>query len=327
MKKIIFIGLAFVLIVSGCSIKSLSKSKDILTIEEAKATTLDFINNSLMPKGKEASIKEAVKEGGLFKIIVSMPDKQEITSYLSADGKNFFPQVMNIEEYKKKAEEKKNNESATKEKELTEIIKNNKPEVELFVMSHCPYGTQVEKGILPVVKALGDKIDFKVRFCDYSMHGKKELDEELNQYCIQKNEPEKLLAYLNCFLADETSSKKCIKETKINKTKLNTCVANTDKKYKVTEMFNDKSTWSSGRFPQFNVNKELAQKYGVKGSPGLVINGVKISSGRDSSSLLKTICAGFKEQPKECEEKLSSVAPSPGFGFSKSGGGSNGSCE
>ena len=169
-------------------------------------------------------------------------------------------------------------------------------------------------------------LDFKLRFCDYAMHGKEELDEQLNQYCIQKNEPEKLLAYLKCFLADKSASKKCIAETKINKTKLNSCIADTDKEYKVTEMFNDKSTWSGGRFPQFNVNKKLAKKYGIKGSPGLVINGSKISSGRDSASLLKTICSGFEKKPKECETKLSNSSPSPGFGFSKTSNNSSGNC-
>ena len=36
------------------------------------------------------------------------------------------------------------------------------PEVELFIMSHCPYGTQTMKGIVPVVELLGDKIDFEL---------------------------------------------------------------------------------------------------------------------------------------------------------------------
>ena len=36
--------------------------------------------------------------------------------------------------------------------------KKEKPEVELFVMSHCPFGTQIEKGMLPVARLLGDKI-------------------------------------------------------------------------------------------------------------------------------------------------------------------------
>lgn len=53
-------------------------------------------------------------------------------------------------------------------------------------MSHCPYGLQMEKGIIPVVETLGDSIDFQVKFCDYAMHGQTELDEQVLQYCIMK---------------------------------------------------------------------------------------------------------------------------------------------
>jgi len=49
-------------------------------------------------------------------------------------------------------------------------------------MSYCPYGTQIEKGILPVINALGNKIKFSLKFVDYAMHGKKEIDENSRQY-------------------------------------------------------------------------------------------------------------------------------------------------
>ncbi|MEM2131153.1 MAG: GILT family protein, partial [Candidatus Woesearchaeota archaeon] len=71
--------------------------------------------------------------------------------------------------------------------------KKDKPEVQLFVMSHCPFGTQMEKGILPVVELLGNKIDFKVRFVYYAMHGEVEVKEQLRQYCIQKEQQDKYL--------------------------------------------------------------------------------------------------------------------------------------
>ncbi len=58
-------------------------------------------------------------------------------------------------------------------------------------MAYCPYGTQEEKGILPVVNTLNNKIDFKVKFCDYAMHGKQEIDEQLNQYCIETEQADK----------------------------------------------------------------------------------------------------------------------------------------
>jgi len=191
--------------------------------------------------------------------------------------------------------------------------KKEKPEVELFVMSHCPFGTQIEKGILPVLNLLGDKIDSKIRFCSYAMHGKKELDEQTLQYCIQKEYNDKYLDYLACFLK-EGKTDDCLKEVELDG-KLDKCIAETDAEFKITEKFNDKSTWSGGRFPLFDIDKELNEKYGVRGSPNLVINGITAQSGRDSASLLDAVCTGFKVKPAECNEKLSSDNPSPGFGF------------
>ncbi len=193
--------------------------------------------------------------------------------------------------------------------------KKDKPEVEIFVMAYCPFGTQIEKGILPVLKLLGDKIDFNMRFCSYAMHGKKELDEQTLQYCIQKEYNDKYMDYLACFLKDEKTDD-CLKEVGLDG-KLDSCITETDAEFKITEKFNDESTWSGGRFPLFDVDKELNEKYGITGSPGLVINGVTAKSGRDPASLLNAICTGFKNKPAECNEKLSSANPSPGFGFSE----------
>lgn len=333
MKKTIILGLALALLVSGC-VKG-NQVKEI-TLEEAKTLTVNFINDNLMQQGSGVTLKEASEEGGMYKIVVNLPggqngEGQEIESYLSKDGKKFFPSVMDIEEVTKQTAERNNQQTAAKTQTEASVVKSEKPVVELFVMSHCPYGTQIEKGIIPVVEKLGDKIDFDVKFCDYAMHGKKELDEQLVQYCIQKNEKDKLIPYLNCFLGTKSGEKEesegCLTTAKINKTKLNSCVTATDKEFKVTELYNDQSTWSGGRFPQFNVDKVAANQYGVSGSPGLVINGAKIQSGRDSASLLKTICAGFEEAPEECEAVLSSASPSPGFGFgTTNSAGANGGC-
>ena len=202
------------------------------------------------------------------------------------------------------------------------VQKSDKPTVELFVMSHCPYGTQMEKGILPVVELLGDKIDFQLKFVNYAMHGEKELDEQLAQYCINKEEPEKLTAYLRCFLGSASGtaadSANCIKESGINADAVSTCVEAADKEFGVKESFKDQSTWSGGRYPPFAIYEAENQKYGIRGSPSIRINGADPSSGRDSVSLLKSICYAFENAPAECGEDLSSEGtPAPGFGWTQ----------
>ncbi len=336
-KKLLVVGLlALALIASALFFlqknNADSENGEVLSVEAgaSKEKIEAFINENLMPEGSSVTITEFTADEDyedLYKVVVDIGNGQEpIDSYLTKDGKKFFPQIIDIEEMenaKREAEEKAN---AEKEQAAIEMEKNDKPKVEIYVMSHCPYGTQIEKGILPVLETLGDKIDFELKFCTYAMHGEKELQEQMRQYCIQKEEPSKLNSFLNCFLeADE--SDKCVAEVGINSSKLASCVATTDKEYKIMESFNDESTWLSGRFPIFDIHKEDNEKYGITGSPGLVINGKKSQSARDSKSLLEAVCSGFNEQPEECSTELSSTPPSPGFGFSGAGSGAEGSCE
>jgi len=192
------------------------------------------------------------------------------------------------------------------------LEKRDKPVVEAFVMSHCPFGTQIEKGLLPVANLLKGKADISVKFCDYAMHGEKEVKEQLNQVCIQEQSKDKYMAYLDCFLEAEKSDE-CMAKAKVDKKKLETCVASTDKKFNVIKNIEDKSTYK-GRFPSFDVFKDLTDKYEVKGSPTLVINGVTAQAGRSPQQILDAVCLGFKNKPKECETKLSDETPSAGFG-------------
>jgi len=204
------------------------------------------------------------------------------------------------------------------------MAKTDKPVVEAFVMSYCPYGTQIEKGLIPVANLLKDKINFSVKFCDYAMHGKKEVDENLLQYCIQKEDNGNYLNYLACFL-NASDSTGCLKTANVNADKVNACVKSADQQYQVTELYNDQSKWISGNYPPFNVYKDLNDKYGVQGSPTLVLNGVVMEGvGRDPASLLKAICSTYKTAPAECNQTLSSASPSAGFGYSTTDSASTG---
>jgi hypothetical protein len=301
-----------ILIVAALLFFFLSDKQDYkeIGIDEAKAKSEDFINNFLMPSGSKATITETSEEYDLYKMKIDIGSESPVESYVSKDGKLFFPQAINME---KTGQETANTDSAQNTPATpTDIPKNDKPVVELFVMSYCPYGTQIEKGMLPVIEALGNKIDFKLKFCDYAMHEKKELDENLVQYCIQKEQPEKLAEYLTCFLA-ESKGAECLAKV-ANKNKIEKCVDSTDKEFKVSANYASKTDWR-GTFPGFNVDKADNDKYSVGGSPTLIINGKEVQSGRDSASLLNTICAAFNNAPEECSQTLNSQSPTPGFGF------------
>jgi len=320
MKKLLLISLAMVLVLTGCSARPKTLKPD-----EAKEKAETFINAVLMAPGSQAIVKEIEKVDGFYKMQVDVGSGEPIESYLSLDGKLFFPQALDIdainEQLAAATSSNENGGIATVEQ------KSDKPTVDLFVMSYCPYGLQMERGILPVVEKLGDKIDFKVRFCDYAMHDKPEIEENLTQYCIQKEQPDKFLSYLNCFIKSGDAAS-CYKEAKIDEQALGTCTSSVDKQYNIMSSFNDKNSWNS-QFPPFNVDKADNDKYNIQGSPTLIINGQEVSSNRDSASLLKTICSAFNNAPEECSAQLSSSAPAAGFTADNSSGSgsSGGNCQ
>lgn len=301
---------ALTITLAGCSSNlnaAFQKSKK-LTPEEAKTQIEAYINDNLMAEGSKAKITQVTEENGLYKMSVDIGGGQIIDSYVTKDGSKFFPQALEI-----KPAAEANTESETTPSATTSVApKNAKPVVELFVMSHCPYGTQIEKGILPVVEALGNKIDFQLKFCDYAMHGEKELKEQLNQYCINKEQNSKLLSYLKCFLVAGDGDS-CLKTAKVDTAKMNACVTKADKEFKVTENYNNKTDWK-GSYPGFAIFQADNTKYNVGGSPTLIINGAEIQSERDSQSLMDSICGAFENAPEECSKKMDTASPAAGFG-------------
>ena len=79
-------------------------------------------------------------------------------------------------------------------------------------------------------------------------------------------------------------------------------------------MFNDKSTWANGRFPLFNVEADLNEKYGIRGSPTFVVNDKVVSINRSPEAIKEAICSAFNNPPEECNQRLSGNVTSPGFG-------------
>ena len=262
----------------------------------------------------EAKLVSIIQEGSLYSATVDYQG-QQIPVFVSLDGKYLITAPIPLATAGGTGAR---TQQAAQQPQPAEVPKSDKPVVELFVMSHCPFGTQTEKGILPVVGLLKDKIDFKVKFVYYAMHGETEVREELSQYCIQKQQNDKYLTYLKCFLTDGNSTR-CLKETNMNEGMLKECVAAADTQFEVTKNWNDRASWLSGQFPRFNTDKADNEKYGVAGSPTLIINGKEVQSGRDSVSLLNAICNAFTTKPAECSTQLDAAPPGPGFGWNRAG--------
>ena len=297
-----------------------------IKVSEAQAKTIatDFIKKALLTDGTAFEIKAINNVHGIYEMEIGI-GSNKATSALTEDGKVFYPTSLVIADVlaeQAKAPATAATASTPAAQPAAVATKSDKPVVELFVMSYCPFGTQMEKGIIPAVQALGDKIDFQLKFVDYAMHGPKELTENTTQYCIDKEQHALLLPYVNCFVTSNGGeSAKCLAEAKVDTVKLAACTAATDKQYEITATFDKgQAAWGSS-FPPYNVYKADNTKYSVGGSPTLIINGAESSGSRDSQSLLASICSAFNTKPAECSTVLSSVSPSSGFGAAPAGNG------
>jgi len=288
----------------------------VVSADTAGQSVLDFANN----QGANAELVSVNDDGSFYEVILSI-EGQEVPVYVTKDGENLVPNLIPLTA--EVVQDTPEQQAPTP----TEVPKSDKPIVEAFVMAYCPYGTQIEKGLIPVMDLLGDKIDAEIKFVYYAMHPTSgEVEEQLNQYCIQKEQNPLFLDYLTCFLeAGDTQG--CIDSTNIDTAKLATCVTATDNEFDVIKNLEDESSWLSGRFPQFNIHKAENDAYQIGGSPTLIINGAQASAGRDSQSLLNAICGAFNEAPEECSTDLSSLGtPAPGFGFETQGGATSAGC-
>jgi FKBP-type peptidyl-prolyl cis-trans isomerase 2/glutaredoxin len=182
------------------------------------------------------------------------------------------------------------------------------PTLEVFVMSYCPYGTQMEKALIPAWKLLRDKANIELRFVSYTMHGDQETQENQRQLCLRE-ETDKFWGYLECFL-EAGDSAGCLNKVGVDAAKLNTCISTKADSY-------------------WQVDKDLNTKYGVQGSPTVVLDGKEIQpSSRSPEAVKQAICDAFTTAPPtECSQTLSDTAATAGFGAAaSSSSSSSGGC-
>ena len=307
------IVIALLLIVSifthGFGIKSITGA----TTSDVEAQVKDYIEKNLVETGTTVEVGDLTEENGMYKVTITVAG-QKFDSYVSKDGKLLFPQVIDMTKEIPSASG-----TQTQPQIQQEVPKTDKPKVELYVFSYCPYGLQMEKTAIPVVKLLGSKIEFKIRQVG-AMHGEYEKIEAKRQLCIEKNYPNKFLDYVSAFAANTKIGNCKGEETCLNK-ELNPIYSDLGiSSSKIDKCMKDDAE------KLYSNEEQNAAGNGVGGSPTLIINGVETQSERNPDAVKELICSAFKSAPDECNKKLSSENASPGFGTSTTSSASNGSC-
>jgi len=287
----IILGIFAVLLVASSGLTGGAISED-----QAAQIILEFAEEQT---GEAVELESVSETSGIYEVTILFQG-QSVPLYLTSDGENLIQGMTPLASL---------NAPTQQPPAQTDLVKSDKPKVELFVMTHCPYGTQAEKGYLPAILEFGDSIDASIKFVHYFLHEGpgQEPDETPIQVCIREEQSDKFNAYLKCFLEDGDSAR-CVGEENIDQDDLDDCVENRADDYYATD---------SG----------LSEGYGVRGSPTLVVNGAVVQSGRSADAYLKSICSTFNEAPAICETaSLDSATPSPGFGYGTTSSIANAQC-
>ncbi|MFC1698026.1 DsbA family protein, partial [Nanoarchaeota archaeon] len=290
---------------SGSGSDVVTPSGDQISLEEATNKAVTYLNK-LMGEGS-ASAAGTVDLGTVFMVNLTVQGRT-YESYVTKDGGMLFPDAIDLNEEPEPAPP-----TPPTEPEVQDVPKSDKPQAKGFIMSLCPYGLQFMKAYIPVIELLGEKADVEFGFVSYIMHGEPEIIGNNYMYCVQKENKAKLAEYMTCAV-EAGDFEGCVEKSGIDKAVVDTCIANLDEEFKISELFADESTWSGGRFPQYPVEANENTEFGVGGSPTFILNGQKVSVNRSPEAIKKAICDAFNEAPEECSTALSSAAEAPGKG-------------
>ena len=286
--RVLAISFSILLIISWVNMFSSGVSKT-----EAQEKVEAYLKT--LPIEGQVTVGNVVKDRGLYKLDIDIAG-QKIEAFMSKDGSFLFPSAIDLTASPITS-------ATTQETEPEEISKTAKPVVELFVMSFCPYGVKAENNIMPVIELLKDKIDFKVKFIVNvggdaidnvrSLHGIEEAKEDARQLAIIKYYSDKYYNYLkdfnvNCYPKSGDSAQ------------LESCWKDTADKYGIDTSKIESVAYGSEGIEMLKANEADTSKYGVSGSPTLVINGVQSSSiYQGTEAVQSTICSAFTEAPTE----------------------------
>lgn len=258
--------------------------------------TVTYVNSYLVQPGTTASIVSVTRIHGLYEVKIQY-QSQEISLFTSPDCALLFPAgAVNM--------------SAPRAASApaSTPVKTTRPEVALFVMSFCPYGTQAETVMRPVRDLLGEKADIQVHYITTvrgdtigsvdSLHGMPEVQENAFQLCIRKTHPGLYWEYLQEF------NKQCYPGW-YNSAFLETCRENVTTMLKIDHDTVSACAAGSEAIELLKADQAESGKYNAGSSPTLIVNGVEYAGARTPQSYKQFICDSFETTPEECETSLS----------------------
>jgi len=157
-----------------------------------------------------------------------------------------------------------------------------KPSLNLYVMSHCPFGIRAEDIILSFLGNFNDQLKLHIYYIvskqgDHnftSLHGPSELDEDLYQIAIQTLYNNKFYSYLLCYNSTMDRDK-CLKDNNINKKEIEAFVKSGQAEKILDEDF------------------KKTEELGINASPTLYINSQRYDGPIQPEHIIRSVCSNI----------------------------------
>lgn len=272
---------------------------------------IEYINANLVQPGTEAKLVRVEEVSGVYRIVTEYLG-QEIPVYATKDGNLLFISALNL--------------TQSVERKEFDAPDSDRPGVDLFVMSFCPYGNMAEDAMKPVVELLGKKAEFRVRYIvglsqeqetnafeiqgskgKYyvsSLHGTNEAWADAVEACIQKHYPQSFWEFL------VRMNERCTPVYR-DLGKLNECWNGIAKELKIDSSKVEQCAKGDEALQMLAEDSKLAEQWKVRGSPTLIINGASYDGPRTPEAFKRAVCSGFSKPPAECKQELAGVAEAP----------------
>jgi hypothetical protein len=265
--------------------------------------TITYVNNNLVQQGTSATLVSVTENKGLYELKIQY-QSQDGTLYTTKDCTLLFTSALNMTAGSGVQQAQKTTQAP---------VKSARPAADLYVMSFCPYGTQAETVMSPVVDLLKSKADIRIRFITTisgttvdsvdSLHGPAEANEDLQQICINKYYPDKFWSYLNTF------NEQCYPSWQ-TATALASCRKNTTAALSIDSAKIDTCAQGAEGLALLRADETASANDRATASPMLFINGVQYSGARTPEAFKQAICNSFDTAPAECSTVLSSTTAS-----------------
>jgi len=159
-KNIVILALALVCIVLAGALIYFQGGSNNISADQAANTVLNYVNNTLLQGLVTAEIVgDVIQEAGLYKMKLNVGG-EEFFSYITKDGKTFFPQGINLEEIEEPVEKETETIGMFSVSTDEVCMEDGKPLFYFFGSENCSHCNWEHPVVEAVAAEFGDAISF-----------------------------------------------------------------------------------------------------------------------------------------------------------------------